>query len=223
MWKPSRPGRPSEWFSSALAVLALLVFAGGGAWGYAAVAGAEGQGRPAHLAAHRVPRGSPSRRRHHRGHERLPARLRGPGARAAQEQPVRLRATSHARLRDPRPRREERSGLGVLAPHARTVARHRDGERPRASDEARSVRWSRQEVREPTPRSPAANAADNGKARKPPAAPTGDAADPPKAPPSTLRELQPGRPRPRTGTPATVTSATWGCARSPRADRAQRR
>jgi hypothetical protein len=34
MWKPSRPSRPSEWLSSALAVLALLVFATGGAWGY---------------------------------------------------------------------------------------------------------------------------------------------------------------------------------------------
>ena len=34
MWTPSRPSRPSEWFSSGLAVLALLVFAGGGAWGH---------------------------------------------------------------------------------------------------------------------------------------------------------------------------------------------
>ncbi len=34
MRTPSRPSRPSEWLSSALAVAALLVFAGGGAWGY---------------------------------------------------------------------------------------------------------------------------------------------------------------------------------------------
>ena len=34
MWKPPRPSRLSDWFSSALAVLALLIFVGGGASWY---------------------------------------------------------------------------------------------------------------------------------------------------------------------------------------------
>lgn len=34
MWMPSRPRRRSDWFSSALAALALVVFVGAGAWWY---------------------------------------------------------------------------------------------------------------------------------------------------------------------------------------------
>ena len=182
MWKPSRPGRPSEWFSSALAVLALLVFAGGGAWGYAQWQEQKARNdlrtsqligclEAAHVAA------DPTAATNvclHDYADRVPALHKSnpyafvPPGTPASATPV-LDAMSSAD-----------AALPTLAPSP-AIVRENGGEPGRG--EVGSV--------EPPGGSgadaaqPGGPPADDGKARKPRAAPTGDAAAPPRVPPST--------------------------------------
>lgn len=186
MWKPSRPRRPSEWFSSALAVLALMVFAGGGAWGYEQwheqkardelrTSQLIGCLEAAHLAADSTAATNVCLRDYA---DRVPAlRKSNPYAFV----PPRTTATASATsVPNARSAADAASWRPPLSPSP--AIEMENGAEP-ARGEAGSVEPSEGSGADAA--QPAGPPADNGTPREPRAAPTGDSADPPRVPPST--------------------------------------
>lgn len=194
MWKPSRPRRPSEWFSSALAVLALLVFAGGGAWGYEQWQEQKARDdlrtsqligclEAAHVAADATAATNVCLRDYA---DRVPAlRKSNPYAFV----PDRTTASATPAL-DAMSAADPPSWHPTLAPSPVIETEH--GLEP-GGDEAGAVEPS--EGSGSNAAQPAVQPADHGKPREPRAAPTGDSADPPKVPPGSSASST--RPTPR--------------------------